>query len=538
MTLLRVLGVAVILAAVMLSAAAEEKRVALLIGNQDYPASVGALSNTHEDVRTMETALQAVGFETTTGFDLDEDGMEDAFDALEDKIALEAEAGHEVIVFFYYSGHGAAAYEDREAKNFLIPAKEEITRASHLFRKGVELDEVLASLQASEAKAIFVVSDACRNELKFAFSKSVADKGMTRVTQRPGMLVAFATAAGETTPDDGLFSKTLAEEIRRPGQNAVVAFYQALAEVSDKRKSSSRPFMAPGKLPRGLCFNGCTSGPVEPVEPTRKAEYWFRNNGDEYSFISDYTLMATVGDLDYEVREFEMVAPQIEVLKDFNGDGTLDAVLSAHGGGNCCPPDYYFAADMGDGHFAVHQIEDIYAWQEMEGVVNPSVEIVQGQWAVRFVSLNEGMNTDAAQQEIHLYTLQNDKPFLISKTLKKDVVAEVEMNSNEFEYPEDLDAPGADLTNAMKYDIDGDGADDTIACGLWERWGRLTGCDITLASGAETITIDANCKRLGVLRAREDGFSKLVCDADEVISYDAANNAYVHPMFADDYTEE
>ena len=53
---------------------AEERRIALLIGNQDYPAEVGALSNTHRDVRTMEAALRDVGFETLPHFDLDEDG--------------------------------------------------------------------------------------------------------------------------------------------------------------------------------------------------------------------------------------------------------------------------------------------------------------------------------------------------------------------------------------------------------------------------------------------------------------------------------
>ena len=144
MSMLRSFSALLVCLLLVSHARADEKRIALLIGNQDYPAEVGALTNTHKDVRTMEEALAAVGFETLPRFDLDEDGMEDAFDKFEARIGEEADAGHEVIAFFYYSGHGAAAYDDREARNYLIPAKETITAASHIFRKGVELEEVLA----------------------------------------------------------------------------------------------------------------------------------------------------------------------------------------------------------------------------------------------------------------------------------------------------------------------------------------------------------------------------------------------------------
>jgi formylglycine-generating enzyme required for sulfatase activity len=114
------------------------------------------------------------------------------------------------------------------------------------------------------------VSDACRNELNLSTSKSIGEKGMARVVQRPGMLVAFSTAAGETAPDDGLLAKALAAEIVRPNQEAVVTFYQALAEVSELRQANNRPFMAPGKLPRGWCFAECSGRGIEQAEETRK----------------------------------------------------------------------------------------------------------------------------------------------------------------------------------------------------------------------------------------------------------------------------
>src|SRR5262249_35854308 len=44
-------------------AALAEKRIALLIGNEDYKPGVGALVNPLNDVRVLEEALKAVGFE-------------------------------------------------------------------------------------------------------------------------------------------------------------------------------------------------------------------------------------------------------------------------------------------------------------------------------------------------------------------------------------------------------------------------------------------------------------------------------------------
>lgn len=45
------------------SNALAEKRIALLIGNQDYDASVGKLKNPHSDIAVVGGALAGQGFE-------------------------------------------------------------------------------------------------------------------------------------------------------------------------------------------------------------------------------------------------------------------------------------------------------------------------------------------------------------------------------------------------------------------------------------------------------------------------------------------
>ncbi|MEO0722368.1 MAG: hypothetical protein AAFY43_09495, partial [Pseudomonadota bacterium] len=43
------------------TAAAEERRLALVLANQDYPAEIGRLTNTHQDAAKVEAALRDTG---------------------------------------------------------------------------------------------------------------------------------------------------------------------------------------------------------------------------------------------------------------------------------------------------------------------------------------------------------------------------------------------------------------------------------------------------------------------------------------------
>ena len=71
-----------------LSAHAEEKRIALLIGNNEYSAQLGKLSNTHNDVNTMKAALENTGFEVITKFDLNRVNMLSAIHQFTTSITL------------------------------------------------------------------------------------------------------------------------------------------------------------------------------------------------------------------------------------------------------------------------------------------------------------------------------------------------------------------------------------------------------------------------------------------------------------------
>ena len=113
------------------------------------------------------------------------------------------------------------------------------TETGELWDESLRLTEVTRKLKTEAGNAThFVVFDACRNTLKLTNPGSqggrarkrlrVIRKGFVPVAQESGMLIAYATAEGElasdVAADAGPYAKALADEIVKPGVEAVVMF--------------------------------------------------------------------------------------------------------------------------------------------------------------------------------------------------------------------------------------------------------------------------------------------------------------------------
>ena len=220
--------VAVVIAFILLPTslhAQAEKRIALLIGNQGYGSEIGRLANPHNDVALLEKTLKALGFEVRTVRDAGLAGLHQAVNAYARRVQA---AGPNAVGFFYYSGHGAAD----GGTNYLIPIDVKTTETGELWDQSLRLTEITRKLKTEASNAThFVVFDACRNTLKLTTAGSralVQSKGFVPVAQESGMLIAYATAEGELASDLGAgagpYAKVLAEEIVRPGIEAVAMF--------------------------------------------------------------------------------------------------------------------------------------------------------------------------------------------------------------------------------------------------------------------------------------------------------------------------
>ena len=88
------------------SAAFAQEKIALLIGNQAYDASVGILKNSYNDIAVVGEALRAQNFNVLPPI---KDANRSAIlGGVRELVRRLNDAGADSIGFVYYSGHGVA----------------------------------------------------------------------------------------------------------------------------------------------------------------------------------------------------------------------------------------------------------------------------------------------------------------------------------------------------------------------------------------------------------------------------------------------
>jgi formylglycine-generating enzyme required for sulfatase activity len=216
--------------------AEEPARLALVIGNSGYTEKVGPLRNPRNDIALIGAALRRLGFKVTALEDADYRAMDTA---IKRYVAEVRDAGKGAISFFYYSGHGVANPETQI--NYLIPIDVADPEDSNLWYQSFQQSDVIDRLSKQAPNAThYVVFDACRNELNLSgpAAKALgAEKGFVPVQQTAGLLIAYATAPNKTASDvgedGGPYARALAEELVRPGVEAVTMFRNVQVKVKE-----------------------------------------------------------------------------------------------------------------------------------------------------------------------------------------------------------------------------------------------------------------------------------------------------------------
>ncbi len=174
------------LAAGHASAAPEERRVALVIGNGAY-TSVPPLANPTRDAKAMAAALKRLGFEVVEGYDLSMDAMRTTVR----DFATSLDGAKAGLVF--YAGHGIAVGDE----NYLLPVDAALKSEADLDFRAVNVHLILRQMQRDERVNI-VILDACRDN---PFTSQLASRsrsvyrGLTAIETQSasGILIAFAT---------------------------------------------------------------------------------------------------------------------------------------------------------------------------------------------------------------------------------------------------------------------------------------------------------------------------------------------------------
>jgi hypothetical protein len=244
-----------------------QQRFALLIGNQGYTEAVGPLRNPYNDIARVGRALGEVGF--TILEPLKDATRDDMLFGVYKLAELLRKAGPGAVGFFYYTGHGIAV----AGENVLIPKNVTSTSDAELNVRGVKLAEVVDILKNNAPDAVhFIVLDACRNNMR----GQKGAKGFAPINdQRTGVVLAFATAAGETASDDGAssgpYAAALADEIVVPGRNDQSVFNAVRSRVVSKTGNRQTPWTHDGLIGERIVFKPLVAQRPMPPELSYKS---------------------------------------------------------------------------------------------------------------------------------------------------------------------------------------------------------------------------------------------------------------------------
>ncbi|MGI9507916.1 MAG: caspase family protein [Geminicoccaceae bacterium] len=259
--------------------AAEEKRVALVIGNNAYTHAT-PLDNSRNDAEAIAEALVRLDFDTVSSLDLDQHGMQTALRDFEERIK-DAD-----VALFYYAGHGLQTH----GKNYLVSTNADLRSESDLQFNTIDLQIVIDFMQDPDRTNIIIL-DACRDnsladQLALSLPKSRSNgvaRGLAKVESGVGTLVAFATAPGDDALD-GLgphspFSESLLQHIETPGLEVRQLFSRVRDDVYRSTDGDQVPWDN-SSLRSDFYFNPAIQPAVvakspEPAAETVKAEFLF-----------------------------------------------------------------------------------------------------------------------------------------------------------------------------------------------------------------------------------------------------------------------
>jgi Caspase domain len=266
------LGVVVSLLAAAQPAWAE-KRVALVVGNDDYK-NVPKLQKAVNDARAMGNTLKQLGFTVMVAENQNRQQFSQSL------LAFDNALGAGDTAFFFYAGHGF----EIAGQNFLLPTdvpaategQEELVRDA-----SVLADRIVERLQNKKVRTSILVFDACRNNpFERSGTRAVAGGGgLAPMTQLPeGVFSIFSAGPRQTALDrlsnddanpNSVFTRTFSKELLQPGENLVQVAQHTRRLVSEMAETVSHKQIPVyfDQMVDDVFLNGVAKGTQEAAKP-------------------------------------------------------------------------------------------------------------------------------------------------------------------------------------------------------------------------------------------------------------------------------
>lgn len=245
-------------------AAAEETRVALVIGNGGY-LNAPHLRNPPNDASALAGVLRGLGFEVDLEIDVDNARM----------AALVADLPRRTrgagLALFFYAGHGFQI----DGRNYVLPVDARVATEADVATQAWDVASLVARMDRSTDVKV-VLLDACRNNpfeeqltqsLGAAKAGAVLAPGLAPIQPAGGVLVGLATDPGavayDGTGNNSPFTAALLRYLPSPGIEINTALTRVRAEVFVQTGERQRPWTT-SSLIRDVYLAGDAAEGLDP----------------------------------------------------------------------------------------------------------------------------------------------------------------------------------------------------------------------------------------------------------------------------------
>ena len=215
--------------------AVAQKKVALVIGDDDY-AHETPLQNPGRDARLIAAGLQKLGFKL-----VGDHALIDLDKATTDRMVMRFRtmAQDADVAIFYFSGHG----RQLNGANYLLPIDVGTYTAATIGLQALNADLVVKAMEESRARLKIVLLDACRSPFKGPGGGLVSMQGPE------GMVIGFATQPNNTAkqgPPGGNspYAEALAYFMRVKGLEIFAFFNEVARKVRDATAKEQVPWVS------------------------------------------------------------------------------------------------------------------------------------------------------------------------------------------------------------------------------------------------------------------------------------------------------
>ena len=223
------------------------RKVALVIGNADYPG-LSRLKNPINDAMAMAKKLREIGFTVIYHQDVKALQIGD----------IMAEVNSMVVpgsaFVFYYAGHGVQI----KGENFFPAVDANIKTQFDIPNQSLQLQRVLDMTTEAKASLNLMMLDACRNNPWLVASRSMPG-GLSKIDPPTGTLISFATRPGSVADDgadgaNGLYTSFLLKHIDTANLPVESFFKRVSNDVYTVSKGRQEPWVE-GNIRGDFTFN-------------------------------------------------------------------------------------------------------------------------------------------------------------------------------------------------------------------------------------------------------------------------------------------